>query len=258
MKTTARWRAILPVLTLLATSGVVACSVPADPPGGPPSEPAVAPGAPQAPSPPPQAGAGPSVPPSLTVFPLAEGIAWERESAHAIRWAPPTDPACSGVEAVCQIAVVEVSDDGGITWTEAGTAYAVRARFVWTVPSASGPVVRFRIRLTQATGAPIGAPVITADVRIAPSRKREYVWTRVANDAPWGPRDGAGAIVHGGKLWLLGGWNPYRFPLQTANDVWSSLDGATWTQVRPNTFLDAETFDRTSHWEGQHITNYHS
>ena len=127
------------------------------------------------------------------------------------------------------------------------------------MPGSSGPAVRFRVTLLSAeTGAPVAAPQLTADVRLAPSRKRDYAWTRVTNDAPWGARDGAGAIVHGGKLWLLGGWNPSRFPLNTANDVWSSADGETWTQVRPNTFLDADTFDRTSHWEGRHQGGYHS
>ncbi|HRG95898.1 MAG TPA: hypothetical protein PLR99_06610 [Polyangiaceae bacterium] len=189
---------------------------------------------------------------------MAEEIAWERESAHAIRWAPPVDPECGGPAPVCQQARVEASYDSGYTWEEVGLGYAWRGRLVWTVPAESGPLVRFRTTfVSHATGAPLSTPVPTADVRLSPSRKREYVWTRVANNAPWGPRDGAGAIVHGGKLWLLGGWNPYRFPRETANDVWSSVDGATWTQVRPNTFLD-ETFDRTTHWEGRHAAGYHS
>ncbi len=217
--------------------------------------------APTPPAPPAAAAtAGPRREPlSLALVPIPEGTAWERESAHAIRWAPPTEPACSGPAPVCMPALIEASYDGGFSWEEVGAVPSWRGRFVWTVPGSSGPAVRFRVTLLSAeTGAPVAAPQLTADVRLAPSRKRDYAWTRVTNDAPWGARDGAGAIVHGGKLWLLGGWNPSRFPLNTANDVWSSADGETWTQVRPNTFLDADTFDRTSHWEGRHQGGYHS
>lgn len=56
-----------------------------------------------------------------------------------------------------------------------------------------------------------------------------YVWEKVTLDAEFKPRDGAGAIVHDGKLWLIGGWNPRDkefFPLICNNEVWSSTDGA--------------------------------
>jgi hypothetical protein len=41
-----------------------------------------------------------------------------------------------------------------------------------------------------------------------PSGPAGYVWHQVAADAPFAPRDGAGALVHDGRMWLLGGWYP--------------------------------------------------
>jgi len=39
------------------------------------------------------------------------------------------------------------------------------------------------------------------------------------------------------------------------NDVWRSTDGADWTLVKPNTFLD-DTFDAKQDWEGRHTAGY--
>ena len=86
----------------------------------------------------------------------------------------------------------------------------------------------------------------------------EYQWTRVTLQAPFAPRDGAGALVFQGRMWLLGGWNPRdktHFPRICNNEVWSSTDGADWSLVKPNTFLDA-AFDPTSDWEGRHTAGY--
>ena len=76
--------------------------------------------------------------------------------------------------------------------------------------------------------------------------------------AAYAPRDGAGALVYDNKMWLLGGWNPpdtVNFPRKCNNEVWSSTDGATWTLVKPNTFLDA-SFDPETDWEGRHTAGY--
>lgn len=79
-------------------------------------------------------------------------------------------------------------------------------------------------------------------------------------NAAFAPRDGAGALSHAGRMWLLGGWNPAPaqrafFPLICNNEVWSSEDGASWTLVRPNTFKD-RSFDRNVDWEGRHTAGY--
>ncbi|GMQ80257.1 MAG: hypothetical protein BMS9Abin04_217 [Planctomycetia bacterium] len=85
-----------------------------------------------------------------------------------------------------------------------------------------------------------------------------FVWRQVTDAAGWSPRDGAGALVHRGRMWLLGGWNPgdrAHFPRICNNEVWSSRDGATWFAEKPNTFLDA-AFDPERDWEGRHTAGY--
>ena len=76
--------------------------------------------------------------------------------------------------------------------------------------------------------------------------------------APFAPRDGAGALVYDGRMWLLGGWNPgdkTHFPRICNNEVWSSENGRDWTLVKPNAFLDAH-FDARADWEGRHTAGY--
>lgn len=85
-----------------------------------------------------------------------------------------------------------------------------------------------------------------------------YEWTQVTAKADFAPRDGAGALTFQGKMWFLGGWNPgdkKNFSRICNNEVWNSADGATWTLVKPNTFLD-RTFDPTKDWEGRHTAGY--
>ena len=53
-------------------------------------------------------------------------------------------------------------------------------------------------------------------------------WTRVTDSADWSPRFAAGSASWDGRLWMLGG---SRFSQN--NEVWSSLDGATWVEHEP-------------------------
>jgi hypothetical protein len=85
-----------------------------------------------------------------------------------------------------------------------------------------------------------------------------YVWVKVTGQAPFAPRDGAGALVFNERLWLIGGWNPSdpaHFPRICSNDVWSSADGAEWTLEKPNTFGTPQ-FDPVHDWEGRHTAGY--
>lgn len=85
-----------------------------------------------------------------------------------------------------------------------------------------------------------------------------YRWQKVTLNAAFAPRDGAGALVFRGRMWLLGGWNPSdktHFPRICNNEVWSSTDGRAWTLEKPNTFL-AGPFDAESDWEGRHTAGY--
>ncbi len=85
-----------------------------------------------------------------------------------------------------------------------------------------------------------------------------YRWVEVTGKAPFAARDGAGALVYGGRMWLIGGWDSHNeayFPLDCVNDVWSSADGAAWVMERPNTFGRPE-FDPVREWEGRHTAGY--
>lgn len=67
-------------------------------------------------------------------------------------------------------------------------------------------------------------------------------------NAAFAPRDGAGALVHNGRMWLLGGWNPkdkVHFPRICNSEVWSSTDGADWA-------LECAQ----APWEGRHCAGY--
>lgn len=87
-----------------------------------------------------------------------------------------------------------------------------------------------------------------------------YTWTLMTDHAAFPPRDGAGALVHDGRMWLIGGWNPadkITNPIHSDcnNEVWSSVDGVTWSLVKPNTHLD-NTFDPAASWEARHTAGY--
>ncbi len=81
-----------------------------------------------------------------------------------------------------------------------------------------------------------------------PSHDTRYRWTEVTLHAPFAGRDGAGALVFNGKMWLLGGWNPedkIHFPRICNSEVWSSTDGLAWHLENP-----------AAPWEGRHTAGY--
>ncbi len=85
-----------------------------------------------------------------------------------------------------------------------------------------------------------------------------YHWTKVIERAHFAPRDGAGALVFDGAMWLIGGWNPHdkaHFPRICNNEVWRSTDGRDWALVKPNTYLD-DTFDDREDWAGRHTGGF--
>jgi hypothetical protein len=58
------------------------------------------------------------------------------------------------------------------------------------------------------------------------------VWTQVTNDAPWLHSDLPMSIAFKGRMWMMGGWYNGRLEGHSASSaVWSSTDGASWTQV---------------------------
>jgi hypothetical protein len=93
---------------------------------------------------------------------------------------------------------------------------------------------------------------------VSTAESANYAWQLVTERAPFAARDGAGALVYRGRMWLLGGWNPHDtkiFPRTTNNEVWNSTDGLHWRLVKPNTFQD-DQFDATKDWEGRHTGGY--
>lgn len=55
-------------------------------------------------------------------------------------------------------------------------------------------------------------------------------WQRVTAEAPWSPRAYHAAVVHDGKIWVMGGGN-YVPEYEALNDVWCSADGVKWERV---------------------------
>jgi hypothetical protein len=172
------------------------------------------------------------------------GEKWSAGSLHHITWA--------GASPTAQ-AKIELSLDGGASWSPIAAAAPHSGRYLWRVPR--GPSDRCLVRLTVDGS----AAVSRAAFAIGPSQEvNGYEWTLVTRKAEFAPRDGSGALTFGGKMWLLGGWNPgdkKHFPRICNNEVWSSADGAAWALVKPNTFVDA-MFDAAKDWEGRHTAGY--
>ncbi len=192
-------------------------------------------------------------PDSVVPLPLPSSGVWEAESVHPIHWVIPTD-----LGQLDASVTIIVSHDGGENWWELGEAPLEDEIYRWVLPTGYEKArIAVLFHISDASGNVEDLRMAESeDITIGPSQKKSYTWERVAVDAPFGPRDGAGGIVHNGKMWLLGGWNPDKFPVLSANDVWSSVDGATWVLEKPNTYLDEEKFDRKADWEGRHFAGY--
>jgi len=55
-------------------------------------------------------------------------------------------------------------------------------------------------------------------------------WTCATTAAPWSARTGHSAVSYDGKMWMIGG-GAWGAGFETKNDVWSSTDGISWTDV---------------------------
>lgn len=185
---------------------------------------------------------------------VPRGATWARESVHPIVWDIPTD-----LGKLDDSVTIEASQDAGATWTKLDEIVLEEQFYRWILPAGGPPTARLRIIFHRADSSDNLIPLLrteTEEVKLGPTQKKAYQWQRVAQDAPFGPRDGAGGVTFAGKIWLIGGWNGDRFPLICTNDVWSSVDGATWVEEKPNTFLDPKTFNYAKDWEGRHFAGY--
>jgi hypothetical protein len=68
----------------------------------------------------------------------------------------------------------------------------------------------------------------SSGLRRVVSVHRKGTWRMFPNDNSWGWRDGAGLLVLGGRLFLLGG---YRGGEGNQNEVWTSDNVRDWTQL---------------------------
>jgi len=64
-------------------------------------------------------------------------------------------------------------------------------------------------------------------------------WKQATASASWTPRTRAGAVVFGGKMWVLGGYSAAG----NLNDIWHSTNGETWTSET----LTAPWYNRNGH-----------
>ncbi len=53
---------------------------------------------------------------------------------------------------------------------------------------------------------------------------------RLREHADWSGRDGHAAVTHNGAIYLMGGTQD---PRSNFSDVWRSVNGREWVQVRP-------------------------
>ncbi len=184
-------------------------------------------------------------PTRLTLTSPSGGETWAAGSLHTLTWKAEGPLGTAEVRA-------EASTDGGKSWATAGTAPAAVGSLLWRVPDTPSRacVLRLSIGAYTVQGKPLS---------LVPSQEVEgYRWTQVTDRAAFAPRDGAGALVYHGKMYLIGGWNPRdraHFPRICNNEVWSTADGAAWTLEKKNTFLD-HSFDPARDWEGRHTAGY--
>jgi hypothetical protein len=166
---------------------------------------------------------------------------WSADSKHYITW-----KSAAGVTTV----KVEYSLDGGRSWAtvpegeRAASAPGVVNRLLWKVPLQVSS--QCKVRISSADDASVKAE--TAVFHIIPSQEAGYRWTEVTLKTAFAGRDGAGALTFKDKMWLLGGWNPgdkVHFPKICNSEVWSSVDGLTWTLENPQ-----------APWEGRHTAGY--
>jgi len=110
----------------------------------------------------------------------------------------------------------------GNSWTQATASAA------WTPRNLMGAAVN-NGKMWISGGATAGNPGLN-DVY---SSTDGAVWTQVTSSAGWTPRSGHGMLVYNNELWVMGGIEYTCAFNCTAykNDVWSSSDGNSWTQV---------------------------
>jgi hypothetical protein len=125
------------------------------------------------------------------------------------------------------------SASGEVWWSTDGASWKqATAKAGWSARLAAGAVV-FRGRIWILGGTENyyfgDESSLKNDVWSSPDGVR---WTRETEHAGWSPRAYHQAVVHDGKIWVLGGGN-YQPEYKSVSDVWCSEDGVNWTCVTP-------------------------
>jgi len=169
---------------------------------------------------------------SIEIIQPCDNEKWMADSLHVIAWKCPSE--------VC----VEFSMNDGLVWQPLGSKNnedsffsdpriklpAHFNRLLWKVPSKPAKICLIRFVLKENPS----AETVTRRITITESCEKKYEWENILQNAPFAPRDGAGAVVFNGKMWLFGGWNPLdqvNFPGDCNSEVWNSADGYNWKIV---------------------------
>jgi hypothetical protein len=97
-------------------------------------------------------------------------------------------------------------------------------------PTTTGPVTIVQV-VPTATSTFTNANTPTNTPTTTPNPFGGFVWGAATTSAAFPGRDFPTGIVYNNTMWLIGGYNTANNYL---NDVWSSTDGASWTNVLPN------------------------
>ena len=82
-------------------------------------------------------------------------------------------------------------------------------------------------------------------VALSGNQSFTWSWASVRENAAFPPLDGGGALVFGGRMWLLGGWQRSTLPRPyTTNSIWDSTNGVDWT------------WRGAAPWESRHTAGY--
>ncbi len=117
-------------------------------------------------------------------------------------------------------------------------------------PSASGPVTVVQVLPTStstSTNLPgTSTPTSTPTGTPTPNAFGGFVWGAATTNAAFPGRQSPTGLVYNNAMWLIGGYNPTNNYL---NDVWSSTNGASWTNVLPDLTGGSSTqfIGRTNH-----------
>lgn len=134
---------------------------------------------------------------------------------------------------------LDYSIDGGMSWNTIATAVPANSlSYTWPMNFPFGTSVIVRIADAQNANIAVNSGAFGMS---------EYHWEMVNTQCAFSNRDGAGLLSFNGKLWLLGGWNPYDttlLPGYTLNEVWSSVDGANWV------------LDTVAPWDPRHTSGW--